>query len=378
MSLGVQLVDPVDRRTPLHPIGDQLVSALGNHYPVTRGIPRFVGDVDRGQAQTADSFGYKWTRHADWGERNDDGALVWKLWRELYGFTGPAMLEPIMRDRVLLDAGSGSGVALRQFMRWPAQIAAADISRAIDACHDQLAEKAPITFVQADLHHLPFAEAAFDVVWSSGVLHHTPHTFSALAAVARHVRPGGHLIFYVYVSKAPLREFADDHVRAAISDLPPEEAWRRMEALTRLSRSLSSIKETLVIEEDVPELGFRAGEYDLQRFLYYNVFKCFWNDALSFDENVHVNFDWYHPKYAHRHTPEEVRGWLDRLEFSAEFFHVGASGITVIARRTSRPGIRLIRDEFRVCRRPSANSFRPKAADGRWLTADSGCYWVRA
>jgi SAM-dependent methyltransferase len=189
--------------------------------------------------------------------------------------------------------------------------------------------------VQADLHHLPFPDEAFDVVWSSGVLHHTPSTFDALAAVARHVRLGGHIVFYVYVRKAPLREFADDHVRAAISDLPPEQAWERMEALTRLGRSLAAIKEKLIVDEDVPELGFRAGEFDLQRFVYYNVFKCFWNDALSFDENVHVNFDWYHPKYAHRHTADEVRTWLDDLGFSPEFFHVGASGITVIARRRS-------------------------------------------
>jgi arsenite methyltransferase len=333
MSADIKLVDPVDGHTVLEPQGDELVSALGNRYPVVRGIPRFVGNVDAAQAQTAASFGYKWTRQATWGERGDDGALVWNLWRELYGFSGPEILEPIMRDRVVLDAGSGSGVALRQFMHWPAAIVAADISEAIDACRQHVGERAPVTFVQADLHRLPVAADAFDTVWCAGVLHHTPDTFRALSAVARHVRIGGHLVFYVYVRKAPLREFADDHVRAAVSDLSPEEAWRRMEAFTRLGRSLARITQKLVVEEDVPELGVQSGEFDLQRFVYYNVFKCFWNDTLSFEENVHVNFDWYHPKYAHRHTPEEVQAWLERLAFSPEFFHVGKSGITVIARR---------------------------------------------
>ena len=56
--------------------------------------------------------------------------------------------------------------------------------------------------------------------------------------------------------------------------------------------------------------------------------------------------------------------------------HLRGSGVEVLE-SDIKTGIRLIRDEFRVCRRPSANSFRPKAADGRWLTADSGCYWVR-
>lgn len=335
MSEDIVLVDPADRRSPLVQSGSELVSPLGNRYPIRNDIPRFVAEVDAGQAQTAESFGYKWTRHASWGQREDNGALVWQLWRELYGFSGPESLERIMRDRVVLDAGAGSGVALRRFMHWPRAMAAVDISRAIDACRNELAGQAAITFIQADLHHLPFSDEAFDVVWSSGVLHHTPRTYDALAAIARLVRRNGHLVFYVYVRKAPLREFADDHVRAAISDLPPDVAWTRMEALTSLGRSLSAVTQKLQVEVDVPELGLKAGDYDLQRFVYYNLFKCFWNDALSFDENVHVNFDWYHPKYAHRHTPEEVRQWLTDLGFDPEFFNVGASGITVIARRQS-------------------------------------------
>ena len=53
--------------------GSELVSPLGNRYPIRDGIPRFVADVDAGQAQTAESFGYKWTRHANWGQREADG-----------------------------------------------------------------------------------------------------------------------------------------------------------------------------------------------------------------------------------------------------------------------------------------------------------------
>jgi hypothetical protein len=172
-------------------------------------------------------------------------------------------------------------------------------------------------------------------VWSSGVLHHTPDTFAALRSVVRHVRIGGHVAFYVYVKKAPIREFVDDHIRQEISDLPPAEAWQRMEALTRLGRSLAAIKQPLVIEADVPELGLTAGRYELQRFAYYNLFKCFWNDLLSFDENVNVNFDWYHPKYAHRQTPGQVWAWLSELHLDPEFFNIGESGITVIAKRTA-------------------------------------------
>jgi SAM-dependent methyltransferase len=332
------LVDPRDRVTPLTATGASLAAPDGRAYPILRGIPRFVDVSDQPQQQTAESFAYKWHRHPDWGKRAEGEAVVWQLWRDMYGFPTPDLLANLMRGKLVLDAGCGSGIPLRQFAAWPAEIVAADISTAVDACRDQLHASYPhISFVQADLNALPLPEAAFDVVWSSGVLHHTPNTFTALTSVARHVKRGGHLVFYVYVRKAPIREFVDDHIRREISDLPPADAWRRMEALTRLARRLSGLGAQLVVDEDVPELGFRAGTYDLQRFLYYNVFKCFWNDSLSFDENVNVNFDWYHPKYAHRHSPDEVRGWLATLGFEPEFFHVGDSGITVIARRRGTP-----------------------------------------
>jgi SAM-dependent methyltransferase len=326
-------VDPLDRSQVLVRDGDSLVSPSGRRFPVVRGIPRFVESRDRGQAQTADSFGYKWTRQPAWGARESDD-VIWGMWRGMFGF-GPETLRELMTGKTVLDAGCGSGVALRLFAPWPEAIAAVDISEAIDACQQQLSGRGPITFVQADLNELPFPDASFDVVWSSGVLHHTPDTFAALRAVARHARVGGRVAFYVYVKKAPIREFVDDHIRGEISGLPPEQAWRRMEALTALGRSLAAITQPLVIDADVPELEIKAGTYDLQRFTYYNLFKCFWNDSLSFDENVNVNFDWYHPAYAHRQTPEQVRGWLSELHLDAEFFNIGESGITVIARRTA-------------------------------------------
>jgi len=335
-ELTMEFVDPNDRRQPLTREGDAFVSAAGRRYPIVDGIPRFVESRDRGQAQTAASFGYKWTRQPDWAARENSDDVIWSMWRGMLGF-GPDRLRELMTGKVVLDAGCGSGVALRLFAPWPAEIAAVDISEAVDACKMLLDGKGRITFVQADLNALPFAEASFDVVWSSGVLHHTPDTFAALRAVARHARVGGRVAFYVYVKKAPIREFVDDHIRREISDLPPADAWRRMEALTRLGRSLAAIKQPLEIDADVPELGGNAGTYDLQRFAYYHLFKCFWNDALSFDENVNVNFDWYHPKYAHRQTPEQVRGWLAELHLEPEFFNIGESGITVIARNEGRP-----------------------------------------
>jgi hypothetical protein len=57
----------------------------------------------------------------------------------------------------------------------------------------------------------------------------------------------------------------------------------------------------------------------------------FWNESLSFEENNHVNFDWYHPRYAHRQTEEDVRRWCAEANLSITHFDVEESGFTVRA-----------------------------------------------
>ena len=64
-----------------------------------------------------------------------------------------------------------------------------------------------VHFVETDLHQSALRPGAFDVVYSSGVVHHTPDPPAAFAAVARLVRPGGIVIVGVYntVARLPLR-----------------------------------------------------------------------------------------------------------------------------------------------------------------------------
>jgi hypothetical protein len=38
--------------------------------------------------------------------------------------------------------------------------------------------------------------------------------------------------------------------------------------------------------------------------------KCFWDESDNFQRSVGVNFDWYYPKFAYRHTVQEVKKWF--------------------------------------------------------------------
>lgn len=50
----------------------------------------------------------------------------------------------------------------------------------------------------ADAEHLPFSDGTFDLVYSWGVLHHTPDTESAVREVRRVLRPGGKAKVMIY------------------------------------------------------------------------------------------------------------------------------------------------------------------------------------
>jgi ubiquinone/menaquinone biosynthesis C-methylase UbiE len=50
----------------------------------------------------------------------------------------------------------------------------------------------------ADAETLPFASESLDIVYSWGVLHHTPRTEDAVREVARVLRPGGMARIMIY------------------------------------------------------------------------------------------------------------------------------------------------------------------------------------
>ena len=92
--------------------------------------------------------------------------------------------------RVVLDAGCGTGYGLRRLAaRWPqARLLALDIAAPMLRQVDERA----VARVQADVHHLPLADACVDVYWSCLTLQWCDLA-RALAEARRVLRPGGWL-----------------------------------------------------------------------------------------------------------------------------------------------------------------------------------------
>lgn len=339
------LVDPIGLR-PLSLVisesdqGEILAGSLcaedGHNYRITDGIPRFVLTNDEEQAQTSKAFGFKWKKRDTYdspaAKRN---AIRWYL--DKYGFESLEAWTGYFASREsVLDVGCGSGFSSSLWLDSPAWSGntiwvGADISEAIDVARERLGHLPNCHFVQADALQLPLPNGSFDTIFSEGVLHHTPSTQRALLSAARVLAPGGEFHFYVYRRKGPVREFTDDHIREQIATLSDEEAWEVMLPLTRLGQALFETQSKVTVKEDIPLLGIKAGEHDIQRLIYWHFAKLYWNPDLSFDENVHINFDWYRPRYAHRQTAEDVRQWCAEADLEIERFHEQQSGFTVRA-----------------------------------------------
>lgn len=290
------------------------------------------------QQQTEGTFGFKWGKRGTYeSDAFQDATRTWLLERYCGGDRSVVASWFGSGGKLILDAGCGAGnpalLLFADHLRTNDYLGV-DISSAIDVAKERFAAAGlPGDFLRADLMALPIPDDSVDLLISEGVLHHTDDTEAALSAVVRKLKPGGRAMFYVYAKKAPLREFADDHVRAHLRGLSDQDAWDALVPLTRLGMSLGAMEATVTVPEDVPYLGITKGTYDLQRFVYWHFCKLYFRPEFSEAETNHVNFDWYRPANCHRHTPDEVRAWCKHLHLEVERFNVQESGITVVARR---------------------------------------------
>ncbi len=100
----------------------------------------------------------------------------------------------------VLEIGCGCGSEAELFARAGAHYTAVDLTNAavsITQTRFQLAELEG-RFVQSDAENLPFADGSFDLVYSHGVLHHTPDTPRTIREVHRVLVPGGRAVIMLY------------------------------------------------------------------------------------------------------------------------------------------------------------------------------------
>jgi SAM-dependent methyltransferase len=104
------------------------------------------------------------------------------------------------RGKSVLEIGVGLGADHERFAAAGARLSGIDLSRrAVEHARRRVALRGLESgLLVADAERLPFANSSFDVVYSWGVIHHSPDTAAAVAEIHRVLRPGGLANIMIY------------------------------------------------------------------------------------------------------------------------------------------------------------------------------------
>jgi ubiquinone/menaquinone biosynthesis C-methylase UbiE len=246
-------------------------------FPRRDNVGRFVSSE-----HYVGSFGYQWNRFA---QAQLDSANGTTRSRDTFVEKTGFPLESLRGARVL-DAGCGMGRFAEVCIQAGADVHAIDLSTAVEAAARNLGHHPNAAFYQADIMNLPFTDATFDVVYSIGVLHHTPDTKKAFMSLTRLVKPGGRIAIWVYSTKLRLM-FGGELLRMVTPRLPKPLLLKAAKAAIPLYHvhrlPLVGRLTTAVLPTSLnPDPEWR------------------WLDT----------FDWYSPKYQWKHTYDEVEQWF--------------------------------------------------------------------
>lgn len=299
-------------------ISEGLLQCADDHwFPVVEGIPRMLSgaitehwpdieplvrqhdspsvtslkdrvDTAAGRAghdhRTRRNFSLEWQHH-------ELGDKTWGI--ELEDRVKRYFLDPIripverLDGMVMLDAGCGNGSQSVAYTEFGLEVIAMDLSSGLK--HGQAfrhvhkgARPELVHFVQGDLQAPPLAAGCFDLIHSSGVLHHTPNTERTFRTLCPLLRRGGTFYIWLY-SYEPLVTPIVNGIRAVTTRIPPP-AFARVAQLMAAPFQLFCLTVSKVGVRSYPPMARREATLALM--------------------------DIFGAPYAHYHSFPEVVDWL--------------------------------------------------------------------
>lgn len=254
-------------------------------YPVVRGIPRFVPSDDY-----AGNFSLEWTFHRKTQLDTETNRISEDTFRIKTGLTPEEV-----RGKLVLDVGCGMGRFADVIVKWGGRVVGIDLSLAVESAQSNLGGTGRFQALQASVFNLPFRPESFDMIYSLGVLHHTPDCKKAFLSLPPLLKHGGDVAIWVY-SAHTFPDCGVDEIR--------DRFIRRF--TTRMnSRTLHNWCRALCLIRP----RWRAFWHMLlPGFVYHSIPRL--HSYSSYDWRVLDTFDWYSPVYQSKHSYPEVCEWF--------------------------------------------------------------------
>jgi 2-polyprenyl-3-methyl-5-hydroxy-6-metoxy-1,4-benzoquinol methylase/uncharacterized protein YbaR (Trm112 family) len=184
-------------------------------------------------------------------------------------------------DKLVVDIGCGHGITSEAIASLGATVIAMDMSSSIEEAY-KANKTGQIHYIQADLQYPPLAREAFDLVFSSGVIHHTHSTQHSLEIIQKLTKKEGEICLWLYHPVKSVIHKLMLAVRPVTKRIPLKILfWLLMVTLIPVYKLVVFIKGK--------KLGWREMMID---FI----------DILT-------------PKYRYEHPFEEVSAWLNQFGF---------------------------------------------------------------
>jgi SAM-dependent methyltransferase len=165
-------------------------------YPVHDGIPDLRLPSDQ-VTETVRKF-YEVSPFPGYPPRDSLGALRARAERSEFA---RLLDQAIPGDARVVEIGCGTGQMSLYLTRADRVVIGADMTRASLALGAAASRRFGVTgtrFIETDLRAPGLRQGALDVVYSSGVLHHTPDPAASFAKMIRLCRPGGIVVLGLY------------------------------------------------------------------------------------------------------------------------------------------------------------------------------------
>lgn len=276
-------------------------------YPVIDGVPRLLepalAPADSQQkvdfARNGDSDPFTYIRESfsrEWRlfDYESDKTWGWTLEERKRIFLDDiGMSKKQVEGKVLLDAGCGNGTLTAAVASFNMSVVGTDLNDGLGNarhCAHRFAGKHSdkVEYVQANLASPPFAPASFDIIYCSGVLHHTPDTRQSFKRLVPLIKPGGRMYIWVYGTRNVIvRTFADSG-RSLKKVLSPQGLLQTCKIIAPFYKAGTDALNACGISE------FRK--------------------RTSREVTLDL-FDAFAPEFNHRHTEQEVQRWFEECGF---------------------------------------------------------------
>ena len=289
-----------------------LYSGAGMYYPIVAGIPRMLpesmliyktvlqnwlpdfknhlqvalemfGEIINASAKRnkkiQETFGFEWSLL-----NKGSNIKIWNRSPESYKEQLVKELDITNGQRfaLALDAGCGHGRSAMLMAGFCDVVFGVEVSAAVELGYKENLQ-ANCHFIQADVHHLPFEKETFNLLYSSGVLHHNPSTLKALTEVSAYLKQGGLLCIWLY-----------HPFKSRVHWLMRNYRYVTRNMHVRTVYALNCISLT-PLQWIVSRLG-------KQKKKWYEI-------AIE-------QLDMLTPEYRHEHTQQKVEGWLENKNYT--------------------------------------------------------------